>query len=213
MLKIIKWYSELGEETIKSTNLAITKNILISRGQYKGLQFYLQGFGLNKFEREVFNQKFLSFSGSWVLYFGKIIVHYSREGIYDSLRNVSIYIDKPLKNYVTEFINYSRKKLIDKIKHVPFRKQYNFCIDKYFEGDYSFKSDLLSAFQLASNYEADLYINSKLIFSPLAYEWEENKEAIIKYLGKKFVSKNKFNLGYKAPYDKEIKNYKRLTRA
>lgn len=210
-MRIIKWTFGSGDSEMKGTELSIGNKISISKGQYKGLQFSLVGFGLTKFEREFFNSKFLQFKKIWTLYLGKLIIQYNKDGIYDSLHSVNIYIDKPAKAYITEWIQYIQKKAIDKINHLQFKKQFEFGLDRYWEGYYKFTSDLLSAFQLAGNYEADLYFNNRLIFSPLGWEWEENRNAVIKYLGKKFINKHGFELGYKNPYDKEIKNYKHIS--
>lgn len=210
-MKLIKWTFGNGENKMYSSNLAVTDKLLISKGQYKGLQFDLIGFGLSKAEREIFNSKFMQFTGIWTAYIGRLIIQYNSKGIYDSLKNVNIYIDISVKDYITEWFKYTKKKTIDKIAHVGFKKQYNFSMFHYYEGEYKFTSDMLSAFQLASNYEADLYLNGKLILSPLGFEYQENKKLIEKYLSKRFVNEKRFNLmGYKSPGDKEIKNYKKV---
>jgi hypothetical protein len=195
------------------TELHITKHISIGTVAYDGWQWSISGLGLSKVEREFFGDKFLQINNHVNVYMGRLILTYSKENLLEHLKSVNIYINKPVKEYVTEWFKYMRNKVIDKIKHIPFSKQYNFCMDKYWEGDYKFTSDMLSAFQLASNYEADLYLNGRLIFSPLGLDWEDNKKLIIKYLGKRFVNEHRFNLmGYKDPWSKEIKNYTKLAR-
>lgn len=62
-IRVIKWTSYC--ET-KGTHL-ILGNILFSLCQYKGLQFSLIGFGLNKFQREIFNRKLFSCNRRWTL--------------------------------------------------------------------------------------------------------------------------------------------------
>ncbi|WP_214482946.1 hypothetical protein [Bacillus sp. SM2101] len=57
-----------------------------------------------------------------------------------------------------------------------------FRIARSFEGLCSLQTDdLLTAIKTASNYEADLYLNGVLIFSPLGYEMEYNKKLLQRY--------------------------------
>ena len=205
-LRIVKWeqYGYKGNELI-------TKYFIFSKGQYKGLQFSISGLGLSKAERNLFDKKFLQFDENINIYIGKLIITYNSKGSYNHLKNVNIYNDLP----VSYIVKYNLKNNIGNIKQtansikesiirkLKFKEQYNFTMIRSWEGAYSFNSDILSAFQLASNYEACLYLNNKLIFSPLGFEWAENNKLLKKYTGLKYK-----NLGYKNPYDVEIKNYK-----
>jgi hypothetical protein len=95
-MRIIKWRFGSDNDIMKSTELAIGKKVLISKGQYKGLQFCIDGLGLTKAEREIFRRRFLQFDGILNIYLGKLIISYDRNGIYDSLKHVVIYSDRPL---------------------------------------------------------------------------------------------------------------------
>lgn len=90
---------------------------------------------------------------------------------------------------------------------------YEFTICRTYEESAKFNSDPVSAFELASNYEADLYYQGVLILSPLGYEWEDNVKLIEKYLGrhgwKETENGKEFNLGYKDLWDPEIKIVKK----
>lgn len=85
---------------------------------------------------------------------------------------------------------------------------YEFAICRAYEKEIKFKSDPVSAFELASNYEADLYCQGTLILSPLGFEWDENVKLIEKYLGrqgwKETENGKELNLGYKDLSDSEI---------
>ena len=69
-------------------------------------------------------------------------------------------------------------------------KKYRFDIDIGY-GRKSFKSTIKDALSLASNYESDLVFNDRLIYSPLGFEWEYNKNLVKRYLGKNFFDNNK----------------------
>lgn len=92
-------------------------------------------------------------------------------------------------------------------------KTYEFVIHRSYEGGLRFESDPVSAFELASNYEADLFHQGNIILSPLGFEWDENVRLIEKHLGrqgwKETECGREFNIGYKNPWDPEIKIYKK----
>ena len=206
-IRLIKW--EFGTENKMLSTEICGKKWCISRGQWNGLMCSISGLGLSKFEREIFNSKFLQYDGHVNIYFLKWVWSWHSAGIYDNFRSVKItydrslyYIIKDKMDNIKKQINYKKECIIRKIK---FQKQYNFTMLRSFEGEYSFTSDMLSAFQLATNYEACLYLNNRIIFSPLGFEWEENNKQVKKYTGFKWSK-----LGYKDPYSKEIKNYKRI---
>lgn len=209
-MKILKFWYDLGEERSYNTVLHITKKLSFKKGSYNGLMFSINGLGLNKFEREVFNSKFLKVTGAISIYLGKLIISYHNDDLERQYQNVNVYYTKSLnmflKNQIKHAMENVKEKIADTINHISFKKQYNFTADRYFEGMHRFKTDMLSAFQLATNYEMDLYVGAKLIFSPLAFEYEENEKAIKKYLGVSFLTEDGFNLkGYKDWNSKYIK--------
>lgn len=206
-IRLIKW--EFGTDNKMYSSEICGKNWCISKGQWKGLMFSISGLGLSKCERELFNSKFLQYNGHVSIYFLKWVWTYHSKGIYDIFSSVKITYDRALHyiikdkiDNIKKQINYKRECILRKIK---FNKEYNFAIVRSFDGEYSFTSDMLSAFQLATNYEACLYLNNRIIFSPLGFEWEENNKMVKKYTGLKWSK-----LGYKNIYSKEIKNYKRI---
>jgi hypothetical protein len=207
MLKIIKW--EFGTENkIYSTDLC-GKKWMVSKGQWKGLMFSISGLGLSKAERDLLEIKFLQYRGHLTIYFFKWLLSWNSKGIEDILKYVHVIYNKPVKFIVKDyFINFRKRfntKRDNLLRKIKFNKQYNFTMYRSWEGEYSFTSDMLSAFQLASNYEADLFLNGRYLLSPLGFEWGENNRLVKKYTGLKWK-----NLGYKDLYDKEIKNYKRM---
>lgn len=206
-----KWYNDtLSIDTI------INDKIFLCSGSWDEFMFSIQGLGLSKAERELFNTKFLDLKDHMTIYFLKWYVTYDTRGYKEHYRNVDI-IENMVMYDTSELLNKFKHSIVNKynsiINKIKFRQQYEFGMDRYWEGDYKFTSDMLSAFQLASNYEADLYLNGKLILSPLGLEYSQNVKLIQKYLGKGYVNKKGFNLrGYKNPYDKEIKNFTMLAR-
>ena len=87
-------------------------------------------------------------------------------------------------------------------KLILFNKKEVFEVQRYYEKAKIIKCDRLTAFQLASNYEADLLQNGRYLLSPLGLEWEENNNLIVKHLGKLF--KNFKLYGYADWSDVEI---------
>ncbi len=162
------------------------KKILLFIGQYEGLQFSISGLGLCKWEKE------LSCESNVInIYLGKLIISYNKKGYLDSLKNVDIQWEMPLLKYINikckNIYKYGIKKgintLLDRIMHKSFKEKYVFTLIKAYEKPFKFKSDVLTAYQLASNYEADLFLGNECLLSPLGYTWEENEKLIRNNLG------------------------------
>lgn len=211
-MKLISWkFSDL-----RGTDLAIGNHVLVSLGQWDGLMFSIYGWGLSKAERECFDTKFLRLRNVLNLYLGRIVVSYDKRGICEHLCNVKIVSEVRL----TTVLSQTMKSWVLRIKNRyqtllnrnQFKTIYDFTLYRSWEGYYSFKADLLSAFQLASNYEADLYLKGKgMIYSPLGFEYEYNREQVATYLGKRFLTGDRYDLrGYKDPRSPEIVGYKRI---
>lgn len=56
--------------------------------------------------------------------------------------------------------------------------------------------DLLSAVKIASNYEADLYVDGKLIMSPLGLEREDNTQRLEQYGITTYITNHRYNYRY-----------------
>ncbi|NFE18537.1 hypothetical protein [Clostridium botulinum] len=183
-MKILKWkYSEM-----EAKEIVIGKKIELSIGQYEGLQFSISGLGLCKWEKE-----FSCKSNIINIYLGKLIISYNKKSYLDSLKNVDIQWEMPLLKYINikcRIYKYKVKKcmniLVDKIIHKFFKEKYDFTLIKSYEKPLKFKSDVLTAYQLASNYEADLFLGNECLLSPLGYSWEENEKLIRNNLGEFF---------------------------
>lgn len=83
------------------------------------------------------------------------------------------------KNLTTSIVRGS----VDRIMHKFFKEEYVFTLIKAYEKPFKFKSDVLTAYQLASNYEADLFLGNECLLSPLGYTWEKNEKLIRNNLG------------------------------
>ena len=212
MFKLINWkFNDL-----KCTELAIGEHVFLSIGQWDKLQFDIVGLGLNKFERELFETGFLEIRNVVNVYLGFFLISFNRNGLEDHFRGVKVVktqlVGDLLKQKLTRLHKKIKIKYHDFLDKRQFKQLYEFQIDKYYEGTYRFKADLLSAFQLASNYEADLIWNGRFILSPLGFSYEENRDLIETYLGKRFLTKSGgFNLReYRHDYDPQIREYKRI---
>lgn len=215
-IRKLTWNCKGFDYNEPNTDIIINDKITLSKGKWEGFMLTLSGLGLYKYERELLNIKRFSFEKHATLYFLKWYISYDKRNYKKQYKNVNITSDIILFD-TSEFFNKIKNKVVDIYNNIlykiKFRKQYEFGMDRYWEGDYKFTSDMLSAFQLASNYEADLYLNGKLILSPLGLEYEDNVRLIQKYLGKRYANNKSFNLkGYKNPYDKEIKNFQEVVR-
>jgi len=211
-MKLISWkFTDM-----RSTELALGDHVFLSKGQWKGLQFSIVGLGLTKLERDFFETRFLEVRNVVNVYLGRIIVYFNKKGTEDHFRSVKIVKTQPvgvaLKHKflsLRQQINVRYHKFLNKRQ---FKQLYEFQIDRYYDGTYRFRADMLSAFQLASNYEADLMWGGQYLLSPLGLSYEENRDLIAKYLGKRFLTKSGgFNLrDYKHSYDPEIRDYLRV---
>lgn len=212
-MKIVKWsFGDYGDNTrVDAKELIIGENLLIQIGQYDGLEFSITGLGLTKNERKFFGHKFLH-KGNFVnIYLGKLIITHDKRGYRENLSSVNINWEMELKDYIKHFIRYSvSPKLKEKFnkavskaaKKILFRKKEIFIIERYYEAPKRIKCDRLTAFQLAAKYDADLIQNGRYLLSPLGFDWDSNRELIVKNLGKIF---NNFKLyGYSDWSDVEI---------
>ena len=86
-MKILKWNfgDKYTEGYCENKNIVIGNNIMISKGLYEGLQFSITGLGLKKFEREIFESKFLKVGNVVNIYIGKIIISYEKRGYKEHL--------------------------------------------------------------------------------------------------------------------------------
>lgn len=212
-MNILKWtFGDYGSDIrTEAKEIIIGKNTLVSIGQYDGLQFNISGLGLTKCEREFFGDKFLHIDNIVNIYIGKLIISYDKRGYKDHLSSVNIEWEMQLKKYIKHYFKYTiqpklKKKFNNIIsraaKKIVFRKKEVFTICESYSEPKTIKCDKLTAYQLASNYEADLIQNGQCILSPLGFEWKENKNLIVKNLGKIF---NNFKLyGYSNWDDVEI---------
>jgi len=81
-------------------------------------------------------------------------------------------------------------------------KEYNFRFSEYgINYEFSFTSTPKEAFQLASNYEANLYLDDKMVLCPLGSYYEENNALTVEHLGIELK-----NLGYKHKDHSAFKN-------
>jgi len=212
-MKILRWsFGEICTDGYcESKDIIIGDKLMISKGQYEGLQFSITGLGLKKFEREIFESKFLQIGNVVNIYIGKLIISYDKRGYMEHLSHCKIDWEMKLKDYIKHTFKYSFKpnmerkinNIISKIlKKTLFKKKEVFTVCRSWEEPKTVKCDRLTAFQLASNYEADLIQGNKYLLSPLGFEWEENKNLIVKHLGKIF---NNYKLyGYSNWSDVEI---------
>lgn len=215
-MRLITWkFADL-----RNTHLVIGEHVLIQKGLWSGYLFSLEGLGLSKAERKFFNAKFLQIRNVISLYLGCIVISIDKRGAKEHLSNVRIIKEIPLKQALKQALKEKFNKMVlgiqeryhDLLNRRQFKTVHNFMICRSFEGYYSFKSDMLSAFQLASNYEADLYLGRSIIYSPLGFEYEYNLSQVEKHLGKRFITKEDgYTLrGYKDPYSPEIQEFKRV---
>ncbi|WP_346938122.1 hypothetical protein [uncultured Clostridium sp.] len=212
-MKMLKWSfgDRYTEGYLESKDIIIGNKIMLSKGLYEGLQFGINGLGLRKFEREIFESKFLHVNNVVNIYIGKLIISYDRRGYKEHLSHCNIDWEMKLSNYIKHIYNYSFKPTMERkintiiskiLKKILFRKKEVFTVCQSWEEPKIVKCDKLTAYQLASNYEADLMQDNRYLLSPLGFEWEENKNLIIKHLGKIF---NNYKLyGYSNWNDVEI---------
>lgn len=217
-MNIVNWtYGSYGKDNyMDKKEILIGENTSISIGSYEGLQFSVCGLGLTKSEREFFDSSFLKIRNQVNIYLGKIIISYNPKGyIKSGLKNVDVKwtmnLGEFLKFRIDNHFKYTFKKKVENLaskllKKFIFTKKEDFTIIEYWSEPKKIKCDRLTAYQLASNYESDLYDSKgKFLLCPLGFEYEENKNLIKKNLGRLFVTKKKFNLlGYSNWNDVEV---------
>lgn len=217
-MKLVKWsFGKYGTEGyVTNKELALTKNLTISKGLYEGLIFSISGLGLSKSERELFESKIFERRDNINIYLGKIIISHNRKGYRAALSSCKIDFEcdafKYLKNHLYySYISKAKNKVKSKVniminkffKKFVFKEKELFTIQEYWEKPKTIKCDRLTAYQIASNYEADLLDrHGRYLLSPLGFDWSENKNLIVKNLGKFF---NNFKLyGYSNWYDPNV---------
>jgi len=88
VIKIVKWSTDWSkDEQIKGTYLVLFNRFSMSKGQWKGLLFDIQGLGKSK------NEKLLGLKRNLnhiTLYFLKWYFNYDKEGYKNALHNVNI---------------------------------------------------------------------------------------------------------------------------
>jgi len=175
--------------------IVIGKKIMLAKLQCEGLQWSICGLGLTKAEREFFDSKFMKLKNIINIYLGKLIISYDKRGYREHCSSCDIVYEMPLykwiKNRINNYIQYDLKRYINsKINKVLhkffFKKQYQFVVERLYEPTRVIKTDMLTAYQLAVNYEADLLLNGSYILSCLGFGWEENNDLIQKHLGRFF---------------------------
>lgn len=186
------------------TELKITDKVKFFKYIGKGLFFSISGLGLTKVERELVGSKFMKPQNRINIYMGKIGLTIDITDKYKDYEKEHYCYSRKVKNVLKDAIKNKKDRFINWFYHLKFKKQYEFLVCRSFEEPKKIKTDMLTAFQLASNYEADLMLNGKYLLSPLGFEWEENAKLIKKYLGRMFVKSNKWNLKGYADYSDVI---------
>lgn len=201
-MKLITWQFA----DISSKALAINEHVFVEQGKWDGLLFSVAGLGLRKFERDIFSSGFLEIKNIVNIYLGRVVISFDKRGSEEHYRSVKIINTQPLKKVIRDkfrsVIQGMYDGLVSKYHEFMNRRQfktvYDFEIVTSYDGPYRFRSDMLSAFQLASNYESDLMLNGRYLLSPLGLDDEDNLALVKKYLGKRFITEKGYNLrGYK----------------
>lgn len=211
-MKIIKWSFE---KICESKALVLNNNLFMEIGQYEGFIFDIVGLGLTKSERELLDRKLFQRGNFINIYLGKLIITYDKRGYMENLSSVNIDWELKLKDYIRNFVRYTiEPKLKEKFnnliskgaKKMFFRKKEIFIIQESYCKPKKIRCDKLTAFQLASNYEADLFQNGSYLLSPLGFDWDSNRKLIVKHLGRVF---NHYKLYGYANWDEvEVMKYK-----
>lgn len=197
-MKLITWqFSD-----IHSTELSIGEHVFIEQGKWDGWLFSIAGLGLRKFERDIFGRGFFEIKNIVNVYFGKHVVSFDRRGSAEHYQSVKIVRTQSLKKVIRDKIRNVVQCMSDRViekchecmNSLQFKTVYDFEIVTSFEGPFTFRSDMLSAFQLASNYESDLLLNGRYMFSPLGLDHEDNLSLVKKHLGKRFITEKGYNL-------------------
>lgn len=180
----------LDSKPLYAYTLFLAPTVSLSKYQGKGLYWHIWGLGLSKAERRIFKRELLHPVLPVNLYLGKVILSIAPASRHREPQ-WRILFEMPLRKWLKmhwwrlwERLWLSGVSLINAILHrFRFRKRELFTVNRSYEPPVKIRTDVLTAYQLASNYEADLWRNRELIYSPLGYEWEENKSLVQKYLG------------------------------
>lgn len=172
--------------------IVIGNRILLSRLKGDGMSWSISGLGLTKNERFIFQTRLFEFRNVLSIYLGKLIISYNRRGYKKHLSACDTVWEMSLFKWVRfssrHWMNYKCKpwckRTISKIaKEFRFHDEFEFALYRSFESPIRFESDMMTAFQLASNYEADLYQSGTLLYSPLGLDFETNREMAKRCLG------------------------------
>lgn len=68
----------------------VGKNIIISKSLYKKKKLSIEGLGLNKIEREIYNTGFLKFKGVLTIRYRYLIITYNNKGYLEQCKNMKI---------------------------------------------------------------------------------------------------------------------------
>lgn len=201
-MRLITWQFS----NINSKALAISEHVFVEQGKWDGLMFSVSGLGLRKFERDIFSSGFLEIKNIVNVYLGRVVISFDKRGFVEHYRSVKVIntqsLKKVLRDKFMSVVQCAKEAAINKYHEFmnsrQFKTVYDFEIVTSYDGPYTFRSDMLSAFQLASNYESDLLLNGRYMLSPLGLDDEDNLALVKKHLGKRFIVENGYNLrGYK----------------
>ena len=68
----------------------IGEKIIISKSLYEKRKLSIEGLGLNKFEREIYNIGFLKFNGVLTIRYRNLIITYNNKGYLEQCKNMKI---------------------------------------------------------------------------------------------------------------------------
>lgn len=90
MIRFVKWETDwLENEQTKGSSIILFNRFSISKGQWDGFMFSLEGLGFSKSEKLLGLKR----SNKWTLYFLKWYFSYNKNGYEDNYRLVSIVKD------------------------------------------------------------------------------------------------------------------------
>lgn len=90
MIKVI----DIEGYGLKYSCLVIGNRFIINKMFYDEFHFGLYGLGLNKLEREIFQQRFMEFRGILNFYIGRIIISYEKNGYKNAFKRMDIVKEK-----------------------------------------------------------------------------------------------------------------------
>ena len=86
MIKLIKWKSNFS--TCNGITLSLFNRVFIQ--STNSIEFNLQGLGLYKLERELFETRKYSYNGRIQLYIPKLVIVWNNKGVKNEFKNVDI---------------------------------------------------------------------------------------------------------------------------